>query len=52
MDNADVLIKTTHEIMESIVKGRTTLQKSFMTGELSAKGNFKLLRNFDSVFQF
>lgn len=52
MENADVLIKTTHEIMESIVKGRTTLQKSFMTGELSAKGNFKLLRNFDFVFQF
>ncbi|WP_310602481.1 SCP2 sterol-binding domain-containing protein [Anaerosporobacter sp.] len=52
MENADVLVRTTHGIMESIVKGRTTLQKSFMTGELSAKGNFKLLRNFDSVFQF
>lgn len=52
MENADVLIKTTHDVMENIVKARTTLQKSFMTGELSAKGNFALLRNFDSVFQF
>ncbi|WP_455714781.1 SCP2 sterol-binding domain-containing protein [Anaerosporobacter sp.] len=52
MEDADVLIKTTNSIMDNIVKGRTTLQKSFMTGELSAKGNFALLRNFDSVFRF
>ncbi|WP_167957654.1 SCP2 sterol-binding domain-containing protein [Anaerosporobacter faecicola] len=51
-DQTDVQIKTSHSIMESITKGRTTLQKAFMTGELSAKGNFKLLRNFDSMFVF
>lgn len=52
LENAEVLIKTKHEVVENIIKGRTTLQKSFMTGELTAKGNFKLIRNFDSLFEF
>lgn len=52
MENAQVLIKTSNSVIENIIKGRTTLQKAFMTGELTAKGNFKLLRNFDTLFEF
>ena len=50
--DADVIAKTTHAIMNKLVLGRITFQGAFMSGELTAKGNFKTLRTFDQVFQF
>lgn len=50
--DADVIAKTTHAIMKKLVLGRITFQGAFMSGELTAKGNFKTLRTFDQVFQF
>lgn len=50
--DADVIAKTTHAVMNKLVLGRVTFQGAFMSGELTAKGNFKTLRNFDQVFQF
>lgn len=50
--DADVVATTTREILNKIVRGRTTFQGAFMAGNLSAKGNFKMLRTFDQVFQF
>ncbi len=38
--------------MDKIVSGKNTLQSTFMTGELTARGDFKILRIFDSLFQF
>ncbi|MDF2512815.1 MAG: hypothetical protein K0S04_2681 [Herbinix sp.] len=49
---ADVIAKTTNAIMNKLVQGRITFQGAFMSGELTAKGNFKTLRTFDQVFQF
>ncbi|HEX3077709.1 MAG TPA: SCP2 sterol-binding domain-containing protein [Lachnospiraceae bacterium] len=51
-ENADVIARTKYDVMKNIVSGRGSLQKAFMTGDLSAKGNFKLLKNFDVVFPF
>jgi multimeric flavodoxin WrbA/putative sterol carrier protein len=51
-DDADVIAKTKKEIMNKLVLGRITFQGAFMSGELTAKGNFKTLRTFDQVFQF
>lgn len=51
-DNIDVYAKLTQEIMESIIAGRMTFQRAFMTGEMTAKGNFKTLRMLDTVFNF
>lgn len=51
-EDADVSARTTHEVMEDIVGGRMTFQRAFMSGLLTAKGNFKTLRTFDTVFQF
>lgn len=48
--DADVIAKTTHEIMKSIINGTMSFQRAFMTGELTAKGNFKTLRTFDTIF--
>jgi multimeric flavodoxin WrbA len=50
--DADVIAKTTRTVMNKLVLGRITFQGAFMSGELTAKGNFKTLRTFDQVFQF
>lgn len=51
-EDADVIAKTTYSVMNKLVLGKTTFQGAFMSGELTAKGNFKTLRTFDQVFQF
>lgn len=50
--DADVVAKTTRSVMNKLVLGRVTFQGAFMSGDLTAKGNFKTLRSFDQVFQF
>jgi multimeric flavodoxin WrbA len=50
--DAEVIAKTTHAVMNKLVLGRITFQGAFMSGDLTAKGNFKTLRTFDQVFQF
>jgi len=47
-----VYTKLTMDVMNSIVKGRMTFQRAFMTGEMTAKGNFKTLRMLDRIFIF
>ena len=32
--------------------GKPAFQSAFMSGDLSAQGNFKILRNFDTIFRF
>jgi len=48
----DVVARTTHATMEAIINGHITYQRAFMEGSLSAKGDFEISRNFDSMFQF
>ena len=50
--DSDVIAKTSKNVMNKLVLGRITFQGAFMSGELSAKGNFKTLRSFDQVFRF
>lgn len=49
---ADVFVKITKSILLSIFEGDMTLQRAFMSGEVTAKGDFKVLRNFDTMFRF
>ena len=51
-DEADVILRTTTKVLDNILSGRTTFQKGFMAGEISAKGNFKTLRMIDTIFRF
>lgn len=51
-ENIDVFAKLSAEVMDNIVAGRKTFQRAFMTGEMTAKGNFKTLRMLDTVFNF
>ena len=48
----DVLAKLSTTVMENILSGHMTFQRAFMTGEMTAKGNFKTLRMLDNLFQF
>jgi len=51
-EDIDVYAKMSVDVMQSIVDGRMTFQRAFMTGEMTAKGNFKTLRMLDQVFLF
>lgn len=51
-ENIDIYAKLAPEVMDSVVEGRMTFQRAFMTGEMTAKGNFKILRMLDSLFSF
>jgi multimeric flavodoxin WrbA len=51
-NDATVVASTTRKILKEIVEGSKTFQGTFMSGELKAKGNFNILRTFDTVFRF
>lgn len=48
----DVTAKLKSEVFRQILSGEKPFQNAFMSGDLSAQGNFKVLRNFDTVFRF
>lgn len=48
---ADVKLKATSTMLRNILAGRNTFQKGFMSGEITAKGNFKTLRMLDQIFK-
>lgn len=48
----DVQSKISEETLRSIIKGRLTFQRAFMTGEMTARGDFKNLRALDVIFPF
>lgn len=49
---SEVKLKTSSDMMRSILKGQMTFQKGFMSGEITAKGNFKTIRMLDQIFRF
>lgn len=51
-EDIDVLAKLSTNVMQSIISGQMTFQRAFMTGEMTAKGNFKTLRMLDNLFLF
>ncbi len=52
LEEADVSARMTASVMENIIAGRSTFQGAFMTGDMTAKGNFKVLRMLDEIFIF
>jgi len=50
--SVDVAIKSTKQVIEKVIYGEAPLQTSFMAGELTAKGNFRALHTFDTLFRF
>ena len=50
--DGDVKLKADSSLMRDIISGKMTFQKGFMSGEITAKGNFKTLRMLDQIFRF
>lgn len=46
----DVEMQVSTGIMEDIMAGRMTFQKAFMSGDMKMKGDFKMLRTLDLLF--
>ncbi len=50
--SADLSAKINRSVMDEIVSGRMTFQRAFMEGNMATKGDFKVLRTLDLLFQF
>ena len=51
-EKVDILIKTKASVLDHIIEGNQTFQSAFMSGDLTAKGNFNILRTLDTLFIF
>ena len=50
--DADVIAKLSKETFDEIVNGKITFHRAFMTGSMTAKGNFRNLKMLDELFNF
>lgn len=50
--NSDVIAKLSKSTFDEIVEGKITFHRAFMTGDMTAKGNFRSLRKLDELFSF
>jgi multimeric flavodoxin WrbA/putative sterol carrier protein len=50
-DGCDVYLTTEQRTFEDILAGRVTFQRAFMAGNIKSKGDFKLLRSMDQIFE-
>lgn len=48
----DVEMQMQRNVMDEIVNGRMTFQRAFMGGDMKMKGDFRILRTLDLVFNF
>lgn len=51
-DRVDVELQITPEVMDEIMIGHMTFQRAFMAGAMKMKGDFKLLRALDVLYDF
>ena len=52
IESPDVLVTTNKDSFKKIIDANISFQSAFMSGVITAKGNFNTLRMFDSVFRF
>ena len=51
-DRVDVEMGVDRGTLEEIIQGRMTFQRAFMTSKMKMKGDFKILRTMDLLFDF
>lgn len=49
---ADVEIQLKEDTLNNIIAGHMTFQRAFMSGEMTMKGDFRILRTLDQIFVF
>ena len=47
-----VEVQVNRATMEEIVNGRMTFQRAFMSGVMKMKGDFRVMRSLDQIFEF
>lgn len=52
LEKADVEIHISEEVLNGAVAGRMSFQRAFMAGEMTMKGDFRILRTLDQIFTF
>ncbi len=52
IEKADVEINLSEEILGGITAGRMSFQRAFMAGDMTMKGDFRILRALDQIFIF
>lgn len=52
MDKPDVEMQMHRNVMDEIINGRMTFQRAFMGGDMKMKGDFRILRSLDQIFNF
>ncbi len=52
IDKADVEVQVSRETIQEILSSRMTFQRAFMSGEMKMKGEFKMFRTLDQIFDF
>lgn len=52
VEEPDVEVTTTSDVIEEIIAGRVSFQSAFMSGTMKMKGNFRVMRMLDNLFVF
>lgn len=52
VNTCDVEIQTDSDTMKDIIAGRVSFQRAFMAGSMKMKGDFKVLRTLDILYNF
>ncbi len=52
VQSCDVEAAMSADVMDAIIQGQTTFQRSFMSGDMKIKGDFKVLRTLDLIYNF
>lgn len=52
IEKSDVEINISEEILGGITAGRMSFQRAFMAGDMTMKGDFRILRALDQIFTF
>ena len=51
-ESADVIIRLSSGVLNRITMGEMNFQRTFMSGDMKFKGDFKTLRALDQIFHF
>ena len=51
-EQADVELQIASDVMNEIIQGRMTFQRAFMAGSMKMRGDFRVLRTLDMIYNF
>lgn len=51
-ETADLTANLSYSVLESVIEGRISFQRAFMTGDIKTKGDLNIIRRLDDLFVF